>query len=144
MDPSYDPKHRQVVVKLECLPAKGRSFAVTTAENGYVLWYYDPKNRIMSPGVAVFKTPGELVAALGASLVATADDDPKIADVFVKAAQWAELERLDYLAKAFRDGGYMGMSGGFSEKIPRNSDDAELFRKKAAGLRARLEKEGKP
>lgn len=136
-DPSYDPKYRQIVVRLEALPAK--SFAVTVADNGYVLWYYDPRNRITSPGIAVFDDAAQLVAAFAASLVAEYDDDPKIRETLERAARLAEMARLEFLAKACEDGGYL--SGETKSRIPRDKEKAALFREEALTLKSALRKQ---
>lgn len=105
-DPAYDPLYRQLVVRLESLPANSKSFALTKAGNGYVLWYYDPKNRIMSPRIVVFKDMAELTAQLVASLIGDHDDDPRIKETPERALEWAELHRLEFHARVFARGGY--------------------------------------
>lgn len=135
-DPSYDPKYRQIVVLLESLPVNGRSFAVTTAGNGYVLWYYDPKNRITSPGIAVFDEAAKLIAALAGSLVADYEDDPKIGKTLERAVKIAGLDRLKFLAKAYEDGGYL--SGETHTRIRPDQEKAAQFREEARAFREEL------
>ena len=133
-DPSYDPKYRQIVVRLEALPP-GKSFAVTSTDKGFLLWYYDTTNRIMSPGIATYDTAAELVADLAASLVANRADAPEIATTLSKARDYAELARLEFLAKAYREGGYPSGTG---ERLLKDEAEAKWYEKLAQAMREKL------
>jgi hypothetical protein len=141
-DPSYDPLYRQLTVRLESLPANSKSFAVTQADSGeYLLWYYDPKNRIMSPGVAVFKDLAELASDLVASMLGDHDDDPEIKKTLERALEWAKLSKLEYHAKVHEKGGYTVKDPELlSHDRPwRNKERAAELREQARALRKKLE-----
>lgn len=144
-----DPKYTPITVNLESIP--GKSFAVTKAYNGsYVLWYYDPRNRIMTPRVTTFPCLEELLAELAIFLIDTHEDDPKIKTTMEKAAQWAELCRLEYKAKAYETGGYSTSDptevdglGSPTSRILTNKVKAEEMAKAAKQLRWNLENKPK-
>jgi len=129
-DPKHDPDYRKLTVMLESLPRNGRTFAITTAENGFAVWYYDPKNRILSPGLKVFATAAETLAVVGASLVAERDDDERIDRVFYEARRHAELARLEFLTQVYSKGGYGPRS---------DHEKAAGFRARARALREEIE-----
>ena len=141
-----DPKYTPITIQLESIPSK--SFAVTKADNGsFVLWYYDPRNRIMSPGIATVSSLEELLAEMAIFLVDTCEDDPKIKPILEKASQWAELARLEFKAKAYASGGYLTSDplevdglGAPSSRILPDKVKAEAAAKAAQQLREDLQK----
>lgn len=140
-DPSYDPLYRQLTVRLESLPRDSKSFAVTKGKGGYVVWYYDPTNRIMSPGIEVFGTLEEMTAQLVASLLGNHDDDPRIKETLEKALEWAELAKLEFHVKVLSQGGYTVKDPALrvDGNVPKDLERAEELRAHARYLRKKLE-----
>lgn len=139
-DPAYDPQYRQLIIRLECLPTDSKSFAVTRAQDGgYVVWCYDPTNRITSPCLATFSCLAELVAQLVASLLGNHDDDPRIFEVLRQATEWARLYRLEFHAKALAEGGHTCKDPRLGPSPQRDRERAALLAEYARTVRDRLE-----
>ena len=84
MSAQFDPLN--VTGPLQLLGRK-RAVAVVEAGNGFIVWHYDPLNRVHTPGIHVYQTPGEAIHAMSQCLLDKALVCDELAEAFGLANQ---------------------------------------------------------